>query len=172
MLFWWWLPLILFFSQSLFLFQKLCGDTAGGSCFSVSWCPRIDHLHGEKYHDPLVESEWLLCWAIIPAGWQVESSLFIFLPYFRNTFSLQPSKDPFTVFCPRARAVMLGPNELTCVRLHPGWVQFRCRNSLPKRFFHRPFHSLLSSPFTHQSLPWHLQFPCLQLLVCGGKKQL
>lgn len=124
MLFWWWLPLILFFSQSLFLFQKLCGDTAGGSCFSVSWCPRIDHLHGEKYHDPLVESEWLLCWAIIPAGWQVESSLFIFLPYFRNTFSLQPSKDPFTVFCPRARAVMLGPNELTCVRLHPGWVQF------------------------------------------------
>lgn len=138
MLFWRWLPLILFFSQSLFLLQKLCWDTAGGSFFSVSWCPRIDHLHGEKYHDPLVESEWLLCWAIIPAGWQMESSLFILLPYFRNTFSLSLVRIHllYSVLEPRQWCLF---NELTCVRLHPGWVQFRCRSSLPRRVFHQPF---------------------------------
>lgn len=106
--------------------------------FSVSWCPRIDHLPGEKYHDPLVESEWLLCWAIIPAGWQMESSLFILLPYFRNTFSLSLVRIHllYSVLEPGQWCLF---NELTCVRLHPGWVQFRCRNSLPRRVFHQPF---------------------------------
>lgn len=82
-------PLILFFSQSLFLFQKLWRGYCWRFCFSVSWCPRIDHLHGEKYHDPLVESEWLLCWAIIPAGfrWSLHLSSCLISEHF-SPFSL------------------------------------------------------------------------------------
>ena len=62
---------------------------------------------GRNNHDPLVESEWVTLLDNYPS--LMTDGVFSIYPpaLLQEHFLPHPNKDPFTVFYPRARAVML-----------------------------------------------------------------
>lgn len=120
-----WLPLILFFSQSWFLFQK----------------------HDEKYRDRVVKPDRSLCWTVSSGGWQVQFPI-NGLPCLSSTSSLTltwinlvyPDPEPRRLFnrlsSPVSDSKALG---LGCTRV-------RSTSSLPNTLVHLfVFHRTIAS---------------------------